>query len=219
MRRFACKCGLTGRLTQLSLLALSLAIGSPIPASADTFTYTYVGIPFGVWFDSECPPQCNLTGSMTFAQPLPSNLPWATRLLTVDPPLSYSFSDGLNTYTSANSSFESLYPGYPSVPLVGTGSSENIIFWSFALVNSSGLQLITQAYPVCGIYGCGTSGFDSVIINTPYGTGLQAGASGPGTWSGPVENKSPTPEPSSLFLFGAGLVAVTGLGLSRKWPS
>ena len=102
MKRFASKRRLTGRLAQLCLFALPLAICSPLSASPTTYTYTCTGFPFSVWSDSGCPPQCNLTGSITFAQPLPSNLTFATLLLKVDPPQSYSFSDGLNTYWLAS---------------------------------------------------------------------------------------------------------------------
>ena len=79
-------------------------------------------------------------------------------------------------------------------------------------MNTAGVQLISDAVSVCGVYGCGTSGGDSILINTPFGVNLQAGSDAPGTWSGPVEN---APEPSSLLLFGAGLLGFVLGGLWR----
>ena len=217
MKHFASGCALLLRVLGYSLVTLLLSIASPVCASADTFTYNYTGFSFSVWFNSQCPPECNLTGSITFAQPLPSNLPWATPLLGVDVPLSYSFTDGVNTYTSANSTFELLYGSAAcgSVPCVGTGPAENMTYWSFALVNTAGLQMISQAYPVCNIYGCGTAGYDSIIINTLYGANVQAGSDAPGSWSGPIETIQ-TPEPTGLVLFGIAVVGVVRRGLRPK---
>jgi len=64
MKRFASKRGFTGRLAQLCLFALPLAICSPLSASATTYTSTYTGFPFSVWSDSGCPPQCNLEAAL-----------------------------------------------------------------------------------------------------------------------------------------------------------
>jgi hypothetical protein len=64
-----------------SLVVLYATLGTQA-LYADTFTYNYTGAPFSVWFNSSCPPQCNgVTGSITFAAPLPANLPWATSCL------------------------------------------------------------------------------------------------------------------------------------------
>ncbi len=174
--------------------SLLVIVGSTKPVMANTFTYLYTGFPFSVWFNSGCPPECSLTGSMTFAQPLPSNLPWTTPLLSVDTLLAYSFTDGLNSYTQSNSTFKELYGSTPcdSIPCVATGPGGAITYWSIALLNSAGLQLLSQGYPAQN----GEAGYDSIIINSQYGTNIQAGSSFYGAWTGPIVN---TPEPPSLF--------------------
>ncbi len=187
-----------------SLLTLGLA---PL-ASADTFTYTYTGLPFGVWFNSGCPPECSVTGSIMFASPLPANLPWATPLLTVDAPISYSFTDGLNTFTQANSTFKdqfgSAFDG--STPYIATGIGGSITSWS--LVFSSGnLELILATTP----------GSDRTLINCcSAGVNIQAGSNGPGSWSGPTVNLSPVPEPSSLAMLATSLVCAMAIALWRR---
>src|SRR5271166_6516962 len=126
------------RLVRIYLMGSLLVIAcSSKPAVANTFTYQYIGFPFSVWYDSGCPPECSLTGSMTFAQPLPSNLPWTTPLLSVDTLLAFSFTDGVNTYTQSNSTFKQLYGSVVcgSTPCVSTGPGGAIVYWSFALLN------------------------------------------------------------------------------------
>ena len=202
---------------RMALLAMILPLCSPSLANAGTFTYNFTSGPFYTWFDSGCPPQCDLTGSMTFSQALMSNLPWDTSLLGADTVLSYSFTDGLNTFTQANSSFEDMYgiSACGNTPCVATGSGGEITLWSIALVNTGGFQMTIEAVPVEGIYGLGVSGSSGVYINTPYGVYLQAGSDSPGSWSGPVENPSPVPEPSTLLL---GLALLLASIARRKFP-
>lgn len=127
---------------------------------------------------------------MTFAQPLPSNLPWTTPLLSVDTLLSFSFTDGVNTYTQSNSTFKQLYGSVVcgSTPCVSTGPDGAIVYWSLALLNNAGVQMLSEGYPVAGVYGNSIAGQDSILINTPYGINLQAGSSAPGAWTGPFES-------------------------------
>ena len=201
---------LNGSTLIISVAAL-LAVASS--ARADTYTYKYVGYQFSTWFDSGCPPECNVTGEMTFANPIPSNLSWPTSLFSVDPPLSFSFTDGLNTYTSANANFEDLYGLAPcnSIPCVSTGPYQNIEYWGFALVDTAGLELVSLA--VLRSNGL-ILGHDLVVINSPFGLNAQAASDSPGMWSGPFQNQSPTPEPVTLFLVSTGLIGV--LGVSRR---
>ena len=191
--------------------SLLIVVSYPREAIANTYTYLYTGFPFSVWFDSGCPPECSLTGSMTFAQPLPSDLPWTTPLLAVDTLLAYSFTDGVNSYTQSNSVFKQLYGSVfcGDTPCVSTGSGGAIKFWSIALLNNAGVQLLSEGYPTQN----GPAGQDSIIVDTQFGLELQAGSSAYGTWTGPFEN---TPEPSSLLLSCTGLVSLSIRFLARR---
>lgn len=200
------KAGVT--LVRLFVICSLLTVGLARSAVADTYTYSYTGLPFGVWFDSGCPPECSVTGSIPFASPLPANLPWATPLLTVDPPISYSFTDGLNTFTQGNSSFNdqfgSAFDG--STPYIATGNSGSITSWS--LVFSSGnLELILATNP----------GSDRILISCcSAGVNIQAGSDGPGSWSGPTVNPSPVPEPSSFGMLTTLLACAIGITSRRR---
>lgn len=192
-----------------SVLLVLLALWSPGAAVANTYKYTYSGVPFSVWFDSGCPPECSLSGWIDLSQPLLDNLPWQTPVLSVDTILGYSFTDGLNTYDSANSSFTLIDPGLApcnSDPCVATNAFGGIISWGFALVNTNGVQMLSEGLYYCGMSGCNTTGHDSIIVDTPYGFELQAGASAPGMWSGP--NTVTTPEPGTLLLTGITLLTL-----------
>lgn len=198
------------RWRSVSVLLVVLALWGP-GARADTYKYTYTGVSFSVWFDSGCPPECGLTGWIDLSEPLPDNLPWQTPVLSVDAILGYSFTDGLNTYDSANSSFTLIDSGLAtcnSDPCVATNASGGIVSWYFAILNNDGVQLLSEAEYYCGMYGCNTTGHDSIIVNTPYGFELQASASAPGMWSGP--NTVVTPEPMSLLMLGPGALCIVG---------
>ncbi len=190
-----------------SLVVLCATLGTQA-LYADTFTYNYTGFPFSVWFNSSCPSQCSVTGSMTFSAPLPANLPWATSLLSVDAPISYSFSDGLNTFTQLNSAFQDQFGAAfgGSTPEIATGAGGSITSWSIAL-SSGNLELILEAMPVVNIYGTSESGSDRTLINCcSAGVNIQAGSSAAGTWSGPVV--TPVPEPATLLLLSTGVITV-----------
>ena len=194
-------------------LWIAIAVLAPVSiAQADTITYSYSGAPFSVWFNSGCPPQCDVTGSITFSESLPANLPWATSLPIQ--PLSYSFTDGLNLFSDTNSTFKDAYGDAPcgSTACVGTGANGSIAYWSFAFMNTNGLELVITGLPVGG----GLSGHDSTTINTAFGLNTQAGSSAPGAWSGPVSNPTaPVPEPSTLLLTCLGVTIAIFLRRSQ----
>jgi len=174
-----------------------------------------------VWFNSSCPPECGVTGSITLSNVLPSNLLWATPLLSVDTPLSYSFTDGLNTFTETNSTFSDQFGAAAggSTPYIATGAGGDITAWSIAL-SSGNLELRLEALPVVNIYGPGLTGSDSTLISCcSAGVNIQAGSSGPGTWSGPIVNPSPpptpAPEPPTLLLLLTGAASLLGKKLFR----
>jgi hypothetical protein len=181
-----------------------------LSAEADTYTYTYTGLPSTVSFDSGCLGCIVDQGSITFAAPLPSNLPWATPLLTVDTVISYSFTSAGFTFTPSNSAFNDQFGAAfdGSTPYIATGAGGNITGWSIVL-SSGNLELRNEAGPGFGI--------DDILINCcSAGVNILEGSDGPGSWSGPIVNPSPpptpVPEPSSALLL---LAAVTGL-LGKK---
>src|SRR5271156_2093081 len=84
--------------TMIFGFVVALAFGFiPHSVSAQKTTYRYTGNnynQFGGTF--ACPPVCGITGSFTVAAPLAAN---ANYYFT---PLSFSFTDGLTTFTPAN---------------------------------------------------------------------------------------------------------------------
>jgi hypothetical protein len=83
------------RVFSVALVLSILLMGFAPKALADSgTTYNYVGNTYNTFYGaSTCPPLCGITGSFTVAAPL---TPDANYYFT---PLSYSFTDGLTTYT------------------------------------------------------------------------------------------------------------------------
>lgn len=185
-----------------------------LPAFADTYTYTYTGNPFVGVGTSPYTEIDRITGFITTASPIGSNL----TSLTVIPVLSYSFTDGQQTYQGSADSFS-----------LQTNGAGQISGWDIMFSNT--ITEIVGGFPEVFISELET-------MNTP-GSGPSAGAldysclyqshSGcqaqggnqddPGTWSetvtaGPV---AATPEPSALWLALTGVLG--GGGLIRRQSS
>jgi len=150
--------------------------------SGDSYVYSYVGNPLdnaGSWVNqASC--TCNITGEMTFAQPL--NLPTDIETVT-GVPTSYSFSVDGYTLTQANS----------TINFFGLGE----LWWGLQMTGTNGLTISTVCEAGCGDDGGATdwAGFNS-LTNAPT-IGVAIGT--PGTWTASV------PEPLTFPLLSIGI--------------
>jgi hypothetical protein len=180
--------GVVGTLFAFSMLAIGLTPS----ANADT-VYTYTGSVFDSFKgNSECPPECRITGSFTLEQPLSANLTFVTIF-----PLSFSFTDGAITLTKSNSlpTLPSLLPLFMEFSTDATGA---ITSWDVRIQGkqSVGFRFLASSSNPFGPAEDITRSLtgDSALITND-----------PGTWS--VMTTS-TPEPNSMFLLVAGLVSL-----------
>ncbi len=204
----------------MALLCLALA-ATPLAAHATT-TYTYTGVPYD--FVSNGGPMAiyastmDVSGSFTLAAPLQANLALSTISTSL---LSFSFSDGVQSATSATTSFGTPLSGSVIWTAesfqVATDATGHISAWNISF------QILPNPDPnFYSLLSTKSSGFvaDSAQQSFDYydtqweqvRTELaQAQATSPGTWqvSGTV---LPVPEPASLSLLAA---AIAGLGMIR----
>ncbi len=133
--------------------------GADVPVVAST-TYNFTGNPFTFFSGAvTCPPDCNISGFFTLAQPLGPNL----SNVSISP-LSYSANVGNTTFTSANTTSG----GFASI---STDASGNIIAWSITL-STSNASFSTVNLP--------TGSSDTFTQVSPQGSASNAGA--PSTW-------------------------------------
>jgi hypothetical protein len=183
------------RMFSVVLILLILAMGFAPKATADSeTTYSYVGNAYNTFYGtSACPPLCGITGSFTVAAPL---IPDANYYFT---PLSYSFTDGLTTYTSSDVTISDFG--------VVTNSLGQIVGWNMDW-HTSVYEMFSGTNPP-GCVGC--SVLDGSFIPDVNG-GEVLGK--PGKWT----ESSSVPEPSSILMLSLGLLTLLGgkRGIYRK---
>jgi hypothetical protein len=170
----------------LAIAALALFA---IPAHADdTTVYTYTGNDLNQPGNLVNPPQCacNITGQMTFAQPL--DLPTDIETVT-GTPTSYWFSVDGYTLDQTNSVIE------------GFGIGD--LNWALYLLGQNGLYINIQCVDGCGDGGgatdfAGFGGTDSIGVTVGH----------PGVWS--------VPEPSTHILLLCSIVGLIFLRRYRN---
>ncbi len=133
--------------------------GVDVPTVPST-TYSITGNPFTTFTGSAaCPPDCNISGSFTLAQPLAPNLSLAT--IT---PTSFSFNVGpyvLDQNSATIAAFN----------YVSTDASGNITGWYIDLANANLSIVTSNVNEVAG---------DSFQISSPQGSASNSGS--PATW-------------------------------------
>lgn len=181
---------------RISIIALACLLLPAKGARADDYTYTYTGMDYtsvnGPFLTSE-----SVTGTIVLSHALTPDLP-----LTDESPylVSYSLSDGVQTFTNLN------IVNVVSDLSFATDSLGEITAWELGIgytdTQSGQFGVFTD-----NVTGTNGSVEDLGLFSTPSYADYRGVNSGdPGTWAIPAA----TPEPGTLSMFFSGLV---GLGL------
>jgi hypothetical protein len=197
-------------------LAMVLALASHSTTKADTI-YTYTGNNYTTIEDPTLPAgsyttSMRLTGSFTLANSLPGGLTNETiKNGLTGIVLDYSFTDGRNTFTAANS-------GAGASFLVSTDATGAITDWTIQVNIGSVVPIGQQILffqtnlngDIAQIVQC-TQQEGSSCITISADTGATQTA---GTWH--IASPSPVPLPAPLFLLAAALGCVGVVGWLRR---
>lgn len=173
---------------------ISCAVGmlTAVTVHAATITYTYTGNSFtdvsGPYTTSD-----TVTGFVTFNSPLGANMP-----LTAETPTAFSFSDGVQTITSANATSTDF--------IFTTGHSGEIVGWLVEVETSGGVDLIES-----GNEGPGTS---EDIGLMDVGRGFNT--SNPGVWTGGGASVPDSGSTILLLLVSIAALSVVGRRFERS---
>jgi len=161
-----------------------------LPLMASSVTYTYTGNDFGAVFGSYSTSDF-ITGYFTVASPLPDSETFPDAIT----PLTYSFTDGLQTFSSSA-------PPSGVTFEFGTDATGAITSWDVNL--SQGENTISTV--------SSSSDVGEMLGSSSFGENI----GDPGTWvqsGGGTGGGSTVPEPGNLGLLVIGLVAI---GLVRR---
>jgi hypothetical protein len=177
-----------------NLLLISFALLMlPLSAFADT-VYTYTGNTYTFNNGDIYNPSGHISGSFDLASPLGANETWE-----VVNPLSFTFTDGTFTLTKAT-----VFPEFAESFEIETDASGNITAWNIALEDIPFHYIFTENIgPYVSDYAV-----DPFAPAYAYAGNMQDA----GTWTSSAP--SPVPEPSTILLFGTGILGT--LGVLRK---
>jgi len=156
---------------------LGIALLLPCIVKANT-TYTFTGVRFNQFSGTTCPPTCNITGSITLAQPLPPNINLPVGQLAGSTsnftPLSFSFTDGVTTATNLTCPNDNIFNA-------NTDANGNITQYGINVCfNHGGSYFYFFYYPpfgtLVGLNGTNNGAFYQAFFND--GTAVSGG-----TWS------------------------------------
>ena len=182
------------RMPLASVLGIALfTLTCALTASAGEITYTYVGNPFNQFGGgATCPLECNISGSFNVSAPLgPSFDGYFV-------PDSFSSTDGAVTITQANATSSAF--GFV------TNSLGAPTVWNLNFIDAQTSMYVSTGPSVICPVGCTVT--DGSFVPSNFAEVLND----PGTWS---SGTTATPEPSSLFLLGTGVVALVGFTLRK----
>jgi hypothetical protein len=197
-----------------TVLAVMVVVASFLGISTSAWaitTYSYTGNNFTTTVDSPSlsgvyTTSMHVSGWFEVASPIAGN---ASNLIIT--PTSYSFFDGRNTYTNANSVLDPSSSPFQ----VSTDGTGKIINWYIGVSRSGTGNLITwnnsplaHEGNVSLVYDHGS--VQPVLTSSNRDTGDVN--NNPGVWT---SNTTPTPIPGALLLFGSGLLGLVGIGRKR----